>query len=172
MGVSGRIASRVKEIGMPPVLFIVEVILTYALIRNMNLYFYLESTGIISTERGMICTAMIILDTITTILMVRAMIGLTSSDRYSWRKCVRTLIILIPMTAIYAVYELEYFIIHPFLIIAMMGLAITIMMLPSVRRYYTPQLRKVPPLGEWVRFIFIKPAETAYQYRFVYRDEE
>lgn len=166
-----RIADRIRGFGMPPSLYVVELILTYTLVRNMNLYFYVESMGITSLQNGLVAMVMVILITITTVLMVRAMIGLTSSDRYSWRKCVRTLIILIPMTAIYEAYGLEYFFINPYLVMALTALSIVIMMLPSVRRYYTPQLRDVPPLREWIRFVFVRPEETAYEYRFVYRDE-
>jgi hypothetical protein len=33
-------------------------------------------------------------------------------------------------------------------------------------------LREVPSLKEWVKFIFIRPEETAYEYKFVYSKEE
>ena len=166
MGFFDGIARRVKGINMPPLLFVVEFILTYVLIRNMNLFFYLEVSG--WGRNWALSAALITVVIITTALTIRAMIGIPSSDRYSWRTTVRTLIVLIPTTVIYYAFDFGYFFIDPWVLLSIISVSIGIMFLPSVRKYHTPPLRKVPPLKEWVKFIFIRPEETEYRYKFVY----
>lgn len=170
MNLFSNIVKRVKAFGMPPVLYVVEIILTYVLIRNMNLFYYLEIMG--WGPNWPQYTALLTIVVITTILTVRAMIGIPSSDRYSWRTTVRTLIVLIPLTVIYYVFNFGYFFIDPWLLLTIMSVSIGIMFMPSVRRYHIPPLRKVPPLKEWVKFIFIRPEETEYKYRFVYEKKD
>ena len=164
------IVKRVKAFNMPASLYVVEIILTYVLIRNMNLFYYLEVSG--WTDNWIRNTILIVILIVMTTLTIRAMIGIPSSDRYSWRTTVRTLIILIPMTVIYYVFELGYFFIDPWVLVLIMSVSIGIMFLPSVRRYHIPPMRKVPPLKEWVRFILIRPEETEYRYRFVYEEKD
>ena len=170
MDLFGGIIRRIKAVNMPPSMYIVEFILTYVLIRNMNLFYYLEING--WSREWVQSTFLMTIVIITTILTIRAMIGIPSSDRYSWRTTVRTLIILIPMTVFYYVFEFGYFFIDPWVLLLIMSVSIGIMFLPSVRRYHIPPMRKVPPIKEWVKFIFIRPQETEYEYRFVYSEKK
>ena len=170
MNLFDSIVKRVKAFNMPAILYVVEFILTYVLIRNMNLFYYLEVSG--WRDNLIRNTALIVIVIAMTTLTIRAMIGIPSSDRYSWRSTVRTLIILIPMTVIYYLFEFGYFFISPWVLLIIMSVSIGIMFLPSVRRYHTPPMRKVPPLKEWVKFIFIRPEETEYRYRFAYEKKD
>ena len=45
MNLFDSIVKRVQAFNMPAILYVVEFILTYVLIRNMNLFYYLEVSG-------------------------------------------------------------------------------------------------------------------------------
>ena len=171
MDVASMVKKKFKGLPMPSELYIAEFILTYVLTRNMSVSYYLGISGITDLEKMVNC-ALIIYVTLTTLITINTMIGIPSSNRYSWRSSVRCLIILIPMTLLYDVFELSYYFIPVWVLLTIMTLALVIMFTPRVRRYHTPALREVPSLKEWVKFIFIRPEETAYEYRFVYSKEE
>ena len=53
-----------------------------------------------------------------------------------------------------------------------MIVVVVIMMLPQVRRFYTPPMMQVPPIKVWVRYIFNIPMDVADSFRFKYADEK
>jgi hypothetical protein len=152
---------------MPPEIYLAELILAYVLTRNMNMFFYMY-TFPYTFEEWVTCSFMMILIVITSILAINTMIGMPSSQRYSWRSSVRSIIFQILVTVVYYVMDLVYFFINPWVLLLLMSITLVIMFLPRVRRYHTPPLREVPPLKEWVKFVFFRPDETVYEYRFVY----
>ena len=81
MNLFDSIVKRVKAFNMPAILYVVEFILTYVLIRNMNLFYYLEVSG--WRDNWVRNTALIVIVIVMTTLTIRAMIGIPSSDRYS-----------------------------------------------------------------------------------------
>ena len=48
---------------------------------------------------------------------------------------------------------------------------LTVMFLPSVRKFYTPVMQEVPPIKDWLKLVVYIPLFDAESYRFVSKEE-
>ena len=111
-----------------------------------------------------------------TILAINAMIGLPSARPQSWRKMMRavffillTIILSTIGESIGLIFDSTTFPLETNLL--MFIITFFIMLLPSVRRYYTPPMYDVPPISKWFMYAMWWPLIGAESYRLKYADE-
>lgn len=160
--------AKVREaIGMPPILLVVEVFLASAILRNLNM-FGLESF-IIDYGSGDFLKplTLIIISVISSVFAVLTMFGLPSSNRYSWRSSMRTIVFLIVSNILYEYLGETYINILSLQdVLVFSAVCIVIMMLPSVRAYYVPPMKDMPPLKWWLKLCLLRPNDSHHRYEF------
>ncbi len=156
-----------EAIGMPPILLLVEVFLASAILRNLNM-FGLESFVIdYSTGAFLKPLALIIIAVVSSIFAVLTMFGLPSSNRYSWRSAIRTIVFLILSNISYEYLGETYINILSLQdVLLFSAVCIAIMMLPPVRAYYVPPMKDTPPLKWWLKFCLLRPDDNHHRYEF------
>ncbi|AMK13949.1 hypothetical protein AUP07_0902 [methanogenic archaeon mixed culture ISO4-G1] len=165
---------RVREaIGMPPILLVVEVFLALAILRNLNM-FGIEAF-IIDYDAGIFLKPFVLIVTtvISSVFAVLTMFGLPSSNRFSWRASVRTIIFLILSNILYEYLGETYLNVLSLQDVLLFSAAcLVIMFLPAIREYYVPPLKDMPPLKWWLMFCLIRPDDRHNRYEFVERAED
>lgn len=168
---------RIKSRSPPKVLVASQLLLFMILFRySINFLFisYPANVSLIGVITNFVNIAYI---SIMSILAVEALLGLTSAKPQSWRKVVRSSLIL-SLTAVF-MEVLKMFGLYTSsfnfgleLSVGMTVLVLLIMFLPHVRRFYIPPFVEVPPLKNWILFIFATPIVTAESYRFTYGEDQ
>ena len=165
---------RVREaIGMPPILLVVEVFLALAILRNLNM-FGIEAF-IIDYDAGIFLKpfVLIVITVISSVFAVLTMFGLPSSNRFSWRSVVRTIVFLMISNILYEFLGETYLNILSLQDVLLFSAAcLVIMFLPAIREYYVPPLKEMPPLKWWLMFYLIRPDDKHHRYEFVERAED
>ena len=57
------------------------------------------------------------------------------------------------------------------LVALLMVAVVAIMLLPTVRKFYTPPMMDTPPMRVWVRYIFNIPMDVADSFKFRYPEK-
>lgn len=161
---------KVREfIGMPPILLVVEVFMAIAILRNLNMFgvasFIL--TGDHDLGEYLRYGGIIALAAISSVFSVNTMFGLPSSNRYSWRSTIRTIVFLVISNIIYEYSGETYMNISSIeQLIFLSAVSMIIMMLPAIRSYYVPPMHDRPPLIWWLKFCLLRPNDRHHSYEF------
>lgn len=168
---------RLRSMKPPKILFFSQLLLFLILFRyaiNFLFITYPEDVGMFKLILNFLNIGYM---SIMGILAVEALLGLTSAKPQSWRKVVRSALIM-TLSAIF-VEVLKYFELYMsslnfglLISVAMTVMVLLIMFLPHVRRFYIPSEMEVPPVKDWIMFIFDRPIVTAETYRFTYDGDQ
>lgn len=166
---------------IPPVLFVAELLLFIVMFRYM--FSFTHSTYPYSPEwliRPWTIVS-IVFSVVMCVLTIDSMFGIVSARPPSWRKVVRSSVLLFLSNVVYTIaYYTNFFneymaaavmFIPNWLALIIMIAVLIIMFLPSVRRYYTPPMVDVPPAKEWLKFVFFTPLFKVDSYKLVYKDD-
>lgn len=166
---------KLRSKKMPFILILAEIILVFFLLRYMYNIDHLIFSDTMPVYKIVIGLLSLIYTLFVTILTVNAMIGIPSARPTSWRKVIRSSIFLLITAALTNVLDeagimakMEYF--PAWLAVILFVIAMSIMFLPSVRRYYTPPMYEVPPLKRWILYAIATPLIGAESYRLAYDD--
>ncbi len=168
---------KLRSKKMPFILILAEIILAFFLLRYMYNIDHLIFSDTMPVYKIVIGLLSLIYTLFVTILTVNAMIGIPSARPTSWRKVIRSSIFLLITAALTNVLDeagimakMEYF--PAWVAVILFVIAMSIMFLPSVRRYYTPPMYDVPPLKRWIMYAIATPLIGAESYRLTYDGEE
>ena len=169
--------NRQSEKKFPAVLIIGEIMLAIVLFRYLVNFTSLVSPIDNPGLRMLINLISIVFSIAMAMLSVRAILGIPSARPESWCTVVRSSVTLFISNTVYGLLEANNILYAGFVFpIELIGInmvvVLAIMFLPSVRKYYTPALTNVPPIKEWVKFIFYLPLNDSQEYRFGYPGEE
>ncbi len=156
---------------VPVLLAIGEFFLCLTIIRYMlnfliNLQIRVDDAGTMSLRifSLMFSLAMIL-------VTVSSVIGIASARPKSWRKVVRTSILLMLVNLGYEALQsmgmdLAGAVFDDLFLAIMTAITIGVMMLPSVRRFYLPPMTDDPPLSKWAGYVFATRLfpEATYRY--------
>ena len=139
---------------MPLILYLVEIVLAYCLSANLYTFSLELGSGMEKdTLDNMVKDLYILLSTIvSTLLCIRSMLTLPSAKKRAWNTTVRTLIFQMAIIlfdesmGIWRAKLIESEV--PVAIVCFV--CIIIMMLPSIREFYTPPRVKLPKLKYWI----------------------
>ena len=164
---------RLKGKKAPLVLMFAYFLLSIIMIRYFfSLVFIVAPDGF--SWKNMIVNFFVVGYTIVmTILTVDAMLGLASARIGSWRRAVRSSVILVITNVLYELIEYFGFTVRSLVfsnlfVFGIMVIMLIIMFLPHVRRYYTPPMCEVPPIRKWIAFAIASPLVGAESYEFTY----
>jgi len=158
---------------MPLILYLVEIVLAYCLSANLYTFSLELGSGMDKdTFDSMVKGLYILLSTIvSTLLCIRSMLTLPSAKKRAWNTTVRTLIIQMAIIlfdesqGIWRAKLIESEI--PVAIVCFV--CIIIMMLPSIREFYTPPRVNLPKLKYWIiGLVHDKLDIRKNKYRFTY----
>jgi len=162
---------------MPPILLVGELLLAIVLLRYL-----LNFTSMVSPTEGEWIQVWanlqsIVVYLIMSMMTVSSIIGVPSAKPQSWRKVVRSAIILFFMNGLYEYLEnrnilLSGVVFDIRLMAILMVVVVVIMMLPQVRKFYTPPLMETPGIKVWIRYLFNIPMDMADSFKFKYADDE
>lgn len=162
---------------MPRALIVGELLLAFVLLRYL-----MNFTSMVSPTEGEWIQVWanlqsIIVSLLMAVLTVSSIVGIPSAKPQAWRKVVRSAILLNIINWFYIYLENNAILISGVIFDArfvaiLMIVVVVIMMLPQVRRFYTPPMIQVPPIRVWVRYIFNIPMDVADSFRFKYADEK
>ena len=156
---------------VPVLLAIGEFFLCLTIIRYMlnfliNLQIRVDDAGTMSLR------IFSLLFSLAMILMtVSSVIGIASARPKSWRRVVRTSILLLLVNLGYEALEslgveLAGAVFDNYFLAVTTAITIGVMMLPSVRRFYLPPMTDDPPLSKWAGYVFATRLfpEATYRY--------
>ncbi|MBR4226589.1 MAG: hypothetical protein IKR86_07480 [Candidatus Methanomethylophilaceae archaeon] len=156
---------------VPMALAIGEIFLCLTIIRYMlnfliNLQTSAEDAGAMSFKIFSILFSLLM-----ALMSVSSVIGIASARPKSWRKVMRTSILLLLVNLGYEALqsmgiELTGAVFDNLFLAIMTGMTIGVMMLPSVRRFYLPPMTDDPPLSKWAGYVFATRLfpEATYRY--------
>jgi len=162
---------------MPLILLVGEFMLAFVLLRYL-----LNFTSMVSPTEGEWIQVWanlqsIIVSLLMAVLTVSSIIGIPSAKPQSWRKVVRSSVLLFLINGLYEYLENHNILISGFvfdirLIAILMVIVVLIMFLPQVRKYYTPPMMDMPPLKVWALYLLNVPMDMADSFKFKYADNE
>ncbi len=160
-----------QGISVPLLLIIGEVLLGLAIFRYTVCFLTGAVVGWYDTMEMIASISMMVFNLAMLLLTADSIIGIASARPSSWRKVMRSSIILVSISLLYDFLEgigIDYAFLafQDYLIVPVVAVTILIMMLPSVRRFYTPPLAEMPPLKSWIGYIFFWPLLPRGTYRF------
>ena len=161
---------------MPPVLILAEILFLIMVIRNILNFTILIDPKDPSFRMVLLNLISLGICAVTTIMTVNGMMGMSSARPTCWRKIARSAFSLLFMAVYYNVLMEFGFIPHGIVMDNMVFLLMVIvveliMFLPSVRRYYTPPMYRVPPMKEWIKYTLVAPLFAADGYELTYGDD-
>lgn len=168
-----RDENRLRGTKVPMALWVGKFLLFVMLflyVMNMLAIVYPDN---LSTTKLIINLIYVTYTVIASVLAADAFMGLTSSKLKAWRKVLRSALMMV-LTALFTEALSHFGIMTSTIGIGLVGAVIlsvlvaVIMFLPHVRRFYIPSVMDVPPVKEWILFIFAKPIVSAEEYRFTY----
>lgn len=114
-----------------------------------------------------------VVDVIMMIATLDAVLGITSSKPSSWRKVMRSALLLFVFSLIGYVSGTglsasSLVVMNPLLIAAICIPVGAIMFLRSVREYYVPLKQEMPPLSRWVKYMLFTQLFPARKYQLSY----
>ena len=158
---------------MPLILYLVEIVLAYCLSANLYTFSLELGSGMdMDSFDSMMKDLYVLLSTIvSTLLCIRSMLTLPSAKKRAWNTTVRTLIFQMAII----LFDESMGIWRAKLIESEVPVAIVcfvcviIMMLPSIREFYTPPRVKVPKIWYWlIGLIRDKQDIRKNKFRFTY----
>jgi hypothetical protein len=160
---------------IPLILIVGQILLVLVTVRYGLNFCYLSFPEDMSILTIIWNSFFIIFDMGMAVLAANALVGLTSARMQSWRKVVRTAIILTVMSLFneiisalgFAPNGVNY---SPLFSVFLTVITLAIMFLPSVRRFYMPPMMDLPPIMSWIRYIVATPLVPAKEYRFSYSE--
>lgn len=168
---------KLRSKRMPYILILAEIILVSFLLRYTFTIDRLIFSDTMPVYQIVIGLLTLIYTLFVTVMTVNAMIGIPSARPTSWRKVIRSSVFLLITTGLTNILDglglmayTDYF--PTWVVVALFALAMSIMFLPSVRRYYTPPFYEVPSLKRWVMYAVATPLIGAESYRLTYDDKE
>lgn len=162
---------------MPRILIIGELLLAFVLLRYL-----MNFTSMVSPTEGdwiqvWANLQSIIVSLVMAVLTVYSIVGIPSAKPQSWRSVVRSAILLNIINWLYIFLERRDLLISGVvfdarLVALLMVVVVAIMLLPTVRKFYTPPMMDTPPMRVWVRYIFNIPMDVADSFKFKYLEEK
>lgn len=162
---------------IPKALIIGEFLLTFVLLRYL-----LNFTSMVSPTEGdwiqvWANLQSIVVSLLMAILTVGSIVGIPSAKPQSWRQVVRSAVLLNIINWYYVYLEKKEFllsgvVIDVRIVALLMVVVVAIMMLPHIRRFYTPPMMEVPPLRVWIRYLFNIPMDMADSFKFRYAEDK
>ena len=161
---------------VPKPLVIGEAFLCLTIVRymlNFVVSLYTEADGLETLSLKLFSTvfpfAMIL-------LAASSAVGIASARPKSWRKVVRTSLLLLAVNTSYSVLNgmgisLGGVVFDNAFILVLTVLTVGLMFLPSVRRYYLPPLTEDPPLRSWIGYVFTTRLFPEATYSFVTEED-
>jgi len=171
----GQQEDRLQAKKAPIILFVAQILLVIILARYGMNFCFISFPDDMTALRMAINTFFIIFNVVMAMLAANAMLGLTSAKLQSWRKVVRSAIILFLMGIFYEVMDMLG--IPPtsmnfslWFVALLTAATLIIMFLPGVRKFYMPPMMDPPKVGAWIKYIFATPLVTSKEYKFSYDD--
>lgn len=172
---SGQKEDRLQGRKVPKILFVAQILLIAIIIRYGMNFSFISFPDDMTTLRLMINTFFIIFNVVMAVLAANALLGLTSARLQSWRKVVRSALILFLMGIFYEVMgmigipptSLNFSL---WFVALLTAATLLIMLLPSVRKFYMPPMMEPPGVMEWIKYIISKPLVNSKDYKFSYDD--
>ena len=143
------------------------VIVRYMLNFSINLFMDVEDAGSMSLRMLSILFSLVMI-----LVSASSVIGIASARPKSWRKVMRTSVLLLIVNTSYEVLPsigitLTGAVFDDLFLALMTALTIGVMLLPTVRRFYLPPMTENPPLTRWMGYIFLTPLFREADYEFV-----
>ena len=171
----GQQEDRLQAKKAPIILFVAQILLVMILARYGMNFCFISFPDDTTALRMAINTFFIIFNVVMAMLAANAMLGLTSAKLQSWRKVVRSAIILFLMGIFYEVMDMLG--IPPtsmnfslWFVALLTAATLIIMFLPGVRKFYMPPMMDPPKVGAWIKYIFATPLVASKEYKFSYDD--
>jgi len=165
----------------PGVLLIAQIVLLVALFRYLYILNYIIYPAALPLEGSWMTYVYLAYCLPMSLLVIDAMIGITSSRPDAWAKVVRTATLMLLSNIAYtilnlmgygslAIYASTLYVGSSTAIVVVIAM-LTVMFLPSVRKFYTPVMQEVPPIKDWLKLVVYIPLFDAESYRFVSKEE-
>ena len=152
---------------VPIPLIIGEIFLSVVIVRYMFSFTYTLYTIAEGIEEVAFRAFSLVFPVIMILLVVNSVIGIASAKPTSWRKVMRTSIILLIVNRVRGILGISGVMFDDTFLILITALTMAVMMLPSVRRFYLPPMTENPPLTRWIGYIFLMPLFKEADYEFV-----
>ena len=143
-------------------IFLSVVIMRYMLSFTFTLYTIAEEVEEIAYR-----TLSLVFPVIMILIVVNSVIGIASAKPTSWRKVMRTSIVVLAVNRLRDIFSITGVMFDDAFLIVITALTMAVMMLPSVRRFYLPPMAENPPLTRWIGYIFLTPLFKEADYEFV-----
>ena len=156
---------------VPVPLIMGEIFLSVVIVRYMLSFTYTLYTIAEGVEEVAYRTFSLAFPVVMILLVVNSVIGIASAKPTSWRKVMRTTIILLVVNWLRESFGIAGVMFDDTFLIVITVLTMAVMMLPSVRRFYLPPMTENPPLTRWIGYIFLLPLFREADYEFV-REKE
>ena len=163
----------IKSVERPRLLIVAEIALTFVIVVYLTKICMLTAgiySGFGKPGRSVI---FLIFEIAMMYLAFDSLVGISSNRSKSWRKTVRSGIIMIVMMAIsnvvsHATMGSSLVVFRTEFVLIVMIPTILIMMTKGVREYYTPPMTEVKPLRDWIRYLGIEPLYDAQRFELAY----
>lgn len=167
--------NRLQGKKAPKILFVGQLLLVMIMVRYGMNFCFMSFPDDMSEIRLITNTFFIIFNVGMAVLAANALLGLTSARLQSWRKVVRSAIILTIMTIFneflswlgFSSTSVNFSL---WFSVVLTVATLLIMFLPSIRRFYLPPMMDLPQIGSWLRYIIATPLVASKEYRFSYDD--
>ena len=152
---------------VPVPLIVGEIFLSVVIVRYMLSFTYTLYTIAEGVEEVAYRAVSLAFPVVMILLVVNSVIGIASAKPTSWRKVMRTTIILLVVNWLRESFGITGVMFDDTFLIVITVLTMAVMMLPSVRRFYLPPMTENPPLTRWIGYIFLMPLFKEADYEFV-----
>ena len=152
---------------VPAPLIIGEIFLSVVIMRYMLSFTYTLYTIAEGVEEVAYRAFSLVFPVIMILMVVNSVIGIASAKPTSWRKVMRTSIILLVVNWLRESFSITGVMFDDTFLIVITALTMAVMMLPSVRRFYLPPMTENPPLTRWLGYIVLTPLFKDANYEFV-----
>ena len=162
-----------NSVKRPKLLIAAEIALTFVIIVYLTKICMLIASIYSGFGKIGISMAAMVFEIVMMYIAFDSLIGISSNRPKSWRKTVRSGIIMIVMMAVsniitHASSGLSLVVFRTEFVLLIMIPTIFIMMTKSVREYYTPPMTENKPLIDWIRYLGIDPLYEAQRFELAY----
>ena len=162
-----------SNVRLPLLLYPILFVLAYTLSANFFRFTELNNgLDLSTTERAFESLYLLFSTVISSELTIRTMVKISRAERTSWGLACRTMFVQL------FIIVMNKFILsrmsQPLLDISETYVAIAcvisigILFLPSIRKRYVPPMMDMPPIKDWIPFIFYKNKDRKFRYAFGY----
>ena len=162
-----------NSVKRPKLLIAAEIALTFVIIVYLTKICMLIASIYSGFGKIGISMAAMVFEIVMMYIAFDSLIGISSNRPKSWRKTVRSGIIMIVMMGVsniitHASSGLSLVVFRTEFVLLIMIPTIFIMMTKSVREYYTPPMTENKPLIDWIRYLGIDPLYEAQRFELAY----